>query len=453
MLGTALSIVFTKYYMNDMEAKLIKQGKNVSEKYTKAYFTGDFKDLAYELQILEKYMDASIFFIDRKGVLVLGSPGIQEKWIGQAISNENAIEGILEGKIVTLEGRINGIFEEPVLTVGYPLQVGGIAGIFMCTSIPEIERSLHKINQAGFLCLFITMVLGIIVVYILSKKITHPLMRMNEVAKIIAGGNFEERVEIESDDEVGQLADSFNHMAESLNQYENVRRDFIANVSHDLRSPLTSMQGFLNAVLDGTIPPEKQTHYLKIVLEETERLTKLTNGIVELSMAQNSKITLEKSQFDINELIREILLRLEARFNENNISIRVIFAENETFVFADRDKIDRVFYNLLDNAIKFSEKSGVIEVETTLKDKNKVFVSVRDYGKGISKEDQKYVFDRFYKADTSRGKDKNCGGLGLSIVREFILAHGENIAVKSEEGKSTEFIFSLPCSENSHRKK
>ncbi|NLK36845.1 MAG: HAMP domain-containing histidine kinase [Epulopiscium sp.] len=452
ILGAALSAVYTKYYMNEMKQDLINQGRKVSEEYTKAYFTGDFQSLAHELQMLEEYMSAGVFFINSDGVLILGSPGIPEKWIGQAVTNQKAIEGILNGNIVTLEGKINGLFEEPVLTVGYPLQVGQMAGIFMCTSMPEIERSLHSMYFAGFICLLAVMVMGTILVYIFSKKITQPLLQMNEAAKVIAKGDFEQRVEICTDDEVGQLAESFNHMAENLHQYEKNRRDFIANVSHDLRSPLTSIQGFLSAILDGTIPEEKQSRYLNIILEETQRLTKLTNDIVDLSMAQTSKMTLNKSDFDINALIRETLERMEARFLEKEIVLRVIYAQKETYVLADRDKIARVLYNLIDNAIKFSYQKGEIEIETVPFDFHKIMVIIRDFGKGISKEEQKCIFDRFYKADASRGEDKNGSGLGLSIVKEFLLAHGEHIAVKSEPDKATEFIFSLPLAERNPSK-
>lgn len=443
LLGGILSVVYTRHYMREMESKLIVQGKKISEEYTKAYFTGDLKDLRYELQILEDYMDASVFFINRDGVLVMASPRIKDKWIGQALTNMDVLGGVLEGKIVSVEGKINGMFDEPVLTVGYPFQVGQMAGIFMCTSMPEIERSIQGMYRVGLFSLIIVMLVGIILVYISSKKISRPLMQMNDAVKVIARGDFEQRVEIKSQDELGQLGESFNRMAESLYKHEKVSRDFIANVSHDLRSPLTSIQGFLNAVIDGTVPAEEQNHYLKIVLEESQRLAKLTNDIVDLSKALTSTITLEITEFDINDLIRDSLERLEPRLKEKKIRINGIFANKTTLVLADRDKIARVLHNLLDNAIKFSEKDAMIEIETTIKDDKKVLVHVRDYGMGISEEEQKYIFDRFYKADFSRGRDKHGSGLGLSIVRELLLAHGENIDVKSEEGKGAEFIFSL----------
>ncbi len=291
LVGIILSMVYTQHYMDEAKEDLINQGMKISKEYKKAYyFTGDLSNLEYELQILEGYMAASIFFIDKNGVVVLTSPGINDAWIGQAIANEGVIKSVLEGNVVTLQGKINGMFDEPVLTVGYPLQTDQIAGIFMCTSMTEIERSLQGMYKMGFSILTAVMSIGIVLVYIFSKKITKPLLQMNEATKVIAGGNFEQRIEIKSEDEIGQLAESFNHMAESLDKYEKVRRDFIANVSHDLRSPLTSIQGFLGAILDGTIPQEKQFHYLNIVLEETKRLTKLTNDIVELSRAQTSNI-------------------------------------------------------------------------------------------------------------------------------------------------------------------
>ncbi len=451
LVGIILSLVYTQHYMDERKEELINQGMKISKEYKKAYFTGDLSRLSYELQVLEGYMAASIFFIDKNGVVVLTSPGIDDEWIGQAITNQGVIDSVLEGNVVTLEGKINGMFDEAVLTVGYPLQTEPIAGIFMCTSMPEIERSLQGMYKMGFCILTAVMGIGMILVYASSKKITSPLLQMNEAAKVIAGGNFEQRVEISSEDEVGQLAESFNHMAESLDKYEKVRRDFIANVSHDLRSPLTSIQGFLGAILDGTIPEQKQEHYLNIVLEETKRLTKLTNDIVELSRAQTSTITLEKKRFNINDLIRESIERLEPRLKQKDIQINAMFAEKETFVCADRDKIARVIYNLVDNAIKFSGEGEQIEIETALKENKKLLVSVKDYGKGISEEDVKYVFDRFYKVDSSRGKDKTGSGLGLSIVREFLLAHGENIAVKSEEGKGTTFLFCLKLAEKENK--
>lgn len=312
----------------------------------------------------------------------------------------------------------------------------------MCRSLPEIEESLKEMYQISVISLFFVSFLGLIVSYVTAKYVALPLMRMNRAAKVIANGNFEERVDVTSSDELGELAQSFNHMAESLQTHEKVQKDFIANISHDLRSPLTSMQGFLTAMLDGTIPPEKREHYLKIVLEETERLSRMTQSIVELSRAQSSAILLDESDFELNELIRWNIEMLEPQLEEKNVQIHGIYEAEQTMVHGDRDKISRVLQNLLGNAAKFSPQNGIIEVETTL-DKKKVLVSVKDQGPGISEEDQKYVFDRFFKTDTTRNMDKTGSGIGLAIVREFLQAHGETITVKSEKGRGATFVFSL----------
>ncbi len=448
MLAATLSLVLTGYYVNEKEEQLVKQGRKVAEQYVKSFYTGidGLQKLNNEIQVLEDYMEASVFFVNKDGELILASQGISQSWVGQTITNE-AIEGVLEGKIVSVEGKINGMFVESVLTVGYPIQLGeqNIGGIFMCSSMPEIEKNISQMYKACFACVVIAMFFGSILVYFSSRKISKPLMEINEAAKVIAGGNFDRRISIRENDEIGQLAKSFNNMAESLYTHEKDRREFIANISHDLRSPLTSIQGFLNAILDGTIPKESQEHYLNIVLEETQRLTKLTNNIVDLSSAQEGKIILDKSEFDINELIRDSLEKIQPRFMEKEIKADLLLAEKETLIDADRDKIVRVLQNLLDNALKFTDRGGSIEVETTIEESGKkVYIAVRDNGKGISEEDQKHIFDRFFKADTSRGEDKKGGGLGLSIAKEFIKAHGENIICKSNLGEGTEFVFSLP---------
>lgn len=446
MLGTVLSMAYSKYYISEQEEQLISQGKKISDEFARAYYTGviNKNELNFRLQILEDYMNASVFLLNPNGKVEIASSGINQNWIGQSITDD-AIKGVLEGKVVTVQGKVNGMFVESVLTVGYPITMGKnlLGGIFMCTSMPEIEKSVSGMYKAGIASMIIAMLVGAVMVYFSCRRISKPLMEMNNAAKIIAGGNFEKRIEIESEDEVGQLAASFNNMAESLFEHEKVRRDFIANVSHDLRSPLTSIQGFLNAILDGTIPSEKEEHYLNIVLDETKRLTKLTNDIVDLSRAESSSIALELQEFDINELIRDTLDSLEQRISKKVIDASVVFEEDFTMVIADPDKIQRVFYNLIDNAIKFTNEYGKIEIETTIKSNDKVFVYVRDNGKGISDVDQRHIFDRFFKADASRGEDKKGGGLGLAIAKEFIKVHNETISVNSSQGKGTEFMFTL----------
>ena len=248
--------------------------------------------------------------------------------------------------------------------------------------------------------------------------------------------------QVESDDEIGYLAVCLNYMASQIASSEDDQKKFIANVSHDFRSPLTSIRGYLEAMIDGTIPPEMHDKYLNIVLNETERLTKLTNSLLSLNNLNTKGMLLERTDFDINSIIRSTAATFEGTCRKKTIAIEMILTGDRMFVNGDKEKIQQVLYNLLDNAIKFSHHDSVIRVETSVKN-NKLFVSVKDTGIGIPKDDLKLIWDRFYKSDFSRGKDKKGTGLGLSIVKEIIGCHGEHINVISTEGAGSEFIFSL----------
>jgi signal transduction histidine kinase len=236
-------------------------------------------------------------------------------------------------------------------------------------------------------------------------------------------------------------------MAQENASAEDDQKKFVAKVSHDFRSPLTSIKGYLEAMLDGTIPPENHEKYLGIVLNETERLRKLTNGLLTLNNLNTSGMLLDITVFDINDVIRSVAASFEGTCKKKVIAIELVLSGEELYVKADADKIKQVLYNLVDNAIKFSHHDSVIKIETSEKH-NKVFVSVKDSGIGIPKDQLSQVFERFYKSDLSRGKDKKGTGLGLSITREIIRAHGENINVISTEGVGSEFIFSIPLADD-----
>ena len=232
-------------------------------------------------------------------------------------------------------------------------------------------------------------------------------------------------------------------MADELSRSNEYRRSFISNISHDFRSPLTSIKGYIEAMIDGTIPPDKHEKYLQIVLSETMRLTKLTQGLLELNNFDSFDLQLDKSNFDIKSIILPTINTFEGRCQDKGIYLHAIFHTDNTIVYADRTRIQQVIYNLVDNAIKFTPEGRQITVQVTEKS-DKVYVSVKDEGVGIPPESIKKVFDRFYKTDPSRGKDKTGTGLGLAITKEIIKAHGENITLTSKVGEGSEFIFSLP---------
>ena len=269
-----------------------------------------------------------------------------------------------------------------------------------------------------------------------------PLKKIINGAKEYASGNLTHKIDVKSHDEMGYLASTLNYMSGELNKTGEYQRKFVANVSHDFRSPLTSIKGYVEAILDGTIPPEMQEKYLKIVLFETERLHKLTQSLLTLNDIDDKGNMLDLTSFDINAVIKDTAASFEGTCTKKRISISLILASRTLYVCADMGKIQQVLYNLIDNAIKFSNNDSTITVETTEKH-GKVFVSVKDTGCGIPKASITKIWERFYKLDASRGKDRKGTGLGLSIVKEIITAHNQNINVISTEGVGTEFIFTL----------
>ena len=269
-----------------------------------------------------------------------------------------------------------------------------------------------------------------------------PLRQITEAAKQYASGNLDYEIPVYTHDEIGYLSASLNYMAVQLKDMDDYQKKIVANVSHDFRSPLTSIKGYVEAMNDGTIPPELHEKYLRIILFETERLTDLTTDLLTLNEFDTKELLLDKTKFDIQEVIKTTAESFEGVCTPKHISIELLLLPGEILVYADRRKIQQVLYNLIDNAIKFSENNSSITIEVVEKN-GKVFISVKDHGIGIPKKALNKIWERFYKSDLSRGKDKKGTGLGLSIVKEVIQAHDEHINVISTEGVGTEFIFSL----------
>lgn len=296
---------------------------------------------------------------------------------------------------------------------------------------------IYKTFLVIFLISLLILLLFTLIVFIPLKKIS---LASSEYAK----GNltYDGLKDFTSEDEIGRLGVSLNFMASELNSLEEDQKKFIANVSHDFRSPLTSIKGYIEAMKDGTIPLELQNKYLDIVLFETERLTKLTESLLNLNAWDTKANRLDITDFNLYSLIKPIIATFEGKCEKKHITIDLILGSRNYTVSADRDKIQQVIYNLVDNAVKFSHNDSTINIKITDK-YEKIFISIKDSGIGIPKDSLKKIWDRFYKTDLSRGKDKSGSGLGLSITREIIQAHNENINVISTEGAGTEFIFTL----------
>ena len=318
-------------------------------------------------------------------------------------------------------------------------EISSFFGSVPLDTLDEGGRSLTRLAEILTLVNFL-LSLGILLFF--GYAVYRPLMRITEGARAFSNGNMTHKIIVKNRDEMGYLADTMNYMAGELKKNTDYQKNFISNVSHDFRSPLTSIKGYTEAMMDGTIPVEMHDRYLGIISKETERLEKLTKSILELNTMDAGKLALNYSDFDINGMLKNTAAFFEGTCRKKKITLNLVLTGTALTVHGDKEKIEQVIYNLLDNAIKFSEKNSFIHIETTLRQK-KCYVSIKDEGCGISRENLPKIWDRFYKSDSSRGRDRTGTGLGLSIVKEIITAHGQTISVVSTENVGTEFVFSL----------
>ena len=435
----------TYRYMQEQEAdNLYREAKSIASGYALSYYqnTLTLKEFQQQLTAIDTYLNASIRIVNPQGEIMIQSG---------ADSSENNLKQIENFSITGFgtryyqTGKFYDTLSENSLTVYAPININyTVKGYVLIhkplSLITRYSDGFINISYASmaiiYLCTFLLLGFVTWTVYL-------PLRRIAKGANDYAAGSYNKKIDVHTNDELGYVAASLNYMASELNTLEDDQRKFIANVSHDFRSPLTSIKGYIEAIMDGTIPYEMQDKYLNIILMETDRLNKLTQSMLELNKYGSHGAMLDISGFDINNIIKMTVQSFEGTCIQKKISFELILSGQELFVMADMSKIQQVMYNLIDNAIKFSHSGSSITIETTERNE-KVFVSVKDTGIGIPKDSIKKIWERFYKTDSSRGKDKKGTGLGLAIVKEIIQAHNENINVISTEGVGTEFIFTLP---------
>ena len=441
-IATVTSERTLKHLTRERADSLYKEASLVSGRYaTQIYEDRANVEIARaQLRAIDTYISAQIWLINNNGKVIFNSRMDEE---GEMEEEYTDFDPTTSGSYY-MTGDFYGAFDEETLSVFSPItsKFRVVGYVVIHTPMQSIIASRNEILNISYLTLGIILLLSLIILVVFTFVVYRPLRKITHAAEEYARGNMEHKTEIHGRDEMGYLAGTLNYMASEISRSEENQKKFIANVSHDFRSPLTSIRGYLTAMLDGTIPQEMHVKYLTIVENETERLTKLTNGLLELNSLNSQGVILEYSDFDINEVIKQTAETFGGICMDKKISIELILTGDTLFVHADMGKIQQVLYNLLDNAIKFSHTNSIIKIETTEKN-GRIFVSVKDSGIGIPRDSIKMIFDRFYKTDLSRGKDKRGTGLGLSIVKEIINAHKENINVVSTEGVGSEFIFTL----------
>lgn len=446
LIATYVPDMLTRYFVREQSSSLYEEAVLIADTYASKLYTSEISldTVKEQIDALTVFLDADIWILNPSGRLVLDSS--QELNIDEKQIIEGFDPAVFAGSYYTV-GTFFNYYESSVLSVMAPIysnyQVNGYVVIH--SDYSHILDSCYSLQGAIYLCFGILFLLSLILLIFFTGFVFIPLKKITKATEQYATGNYHYELQPDSHDEIGYLASILSYMASEIARSEDDQKKFVANVSHDFRSPLTSIRGYLEAMLDGTIPAELHEKYLRIVLNETQRLTKLTNGLLQLNNLNTKGMLLEKTNFDINQVIRDTAATFEGTCHGKGIQLKLYLTGEHMYVYADLGKIQQVLYNLLDNAIKFSSTNSSIKIETTEK-KNKLYVSVKDYGVGIPKEEVNLVWDRFYKSDASRGKDKKGTGLGLAITKEIIQSHGEKINLISTLGAGSEFIFTLPLS-------
>lgn len=341
---------------------------------------------------------------------------------------------------------LEGIFEDPHLIYASPvfMRDNYVCGtVFVCSSSAAMDSFIEVLVKTVTISSLWVMLAALIAIYFISERIIFPLKEMRRAAKSFAAGQFDVRVPVSGKDEVAELAQAFNNMAQSLESLDEMRNNFMSSVSHDMRTPMTTISGFIDCILSGAIPPEKHEYYLHVIKDEVQRLSRLVATLLDISRIQAGDRKFVMAPFDVCEMGRQVLISFEQKIEQKKLEVEFDADADNMLVVGDHDAIYQILYNIVDNAVKFARERGILKLSIKQLDK-KVQVRVYNEGDGIPYEDQPYIFERFYKSDKSRGKDKSGVGLGMFIAKTIIQAHNEEISLNSEPGKYCEFVFTLP---------
>ena len=409
--------------------------------------------LAYDSQL-------NIIIADENGNILLktnnSSEGQTIETVDRNNTDSNNTLGIIplelfehkneDGKMyLDLEGNMGGIIQEKSMIHGHIIEMDGVRKgyIIAYSSTVREDAVISLVRRAITNSIIVVMVTSVLAAYIMTERLIRPLRSITETAKNFGRGDFSERIPVEGKDEVSELATALNNMAESLDSLEKMRNSFLANISHDLRTPMTTISGFIDGITSGAIPEDKHEYYLGVISAEVHRLSRLVTQLLDVSRLESGERKFNFKNFDIAEMARIILISFEQKIDNKRLDVEFEADNDEMYVVADEDAVYQVLYNLCHNAIKFSKEGGKFIIRISYTNDKKIQVSVFDEGQGIDHEDSKLVFDRFFKTDKSRGLDKNGVGLGLYISKTIMDAHDEKIWVESDGANNCEFFFTL----------
>ncbi|MEE0946092.1 MAG: HAMP domain-containing sensor histidine kinase [Acutalibacteraceae bacterium] len=435
----------SKEKMSSLNASCSAVSRFIESDYNSQFFKDNLSNMVRMISVLN---DSRVIISDETGKIIACS------------CSDFAIDGVCNHSVVGISGslinsadkrfeeigKMGGVYKDVHYTAGRIVtDNNGVAVAYVFASSPasaltEFYGELFKLYAFAAIVPILILFFSL---YTMTYRWIKPLKLMSEAAKAMAKGDFSRRIPVMSNDEIGMLSESFNSMTNSLVELENMRRSFIANVSHELKTPMTTIGGFIDGIIDGTIDSSKQDYYLKIVSDEVKRLSRLVQGMLNLSKFEAGEIKLKRSQFDLKNLILDVVLNQEQRIEDKKLRVYGLEGFENVTINADKDLIHQVIYNLCDNAIKFTNEGGQLKFNMKADSKTVEF-TLENTGDGIPEKDLPLIFERFYKGDFSRSANKDSTGLGLYLVKNIIKLHGGKAFVKSTENVFTQFGIILP---------
>ena len=450
VLGASFQLQVNKF-MEDTTVTGLQQDATVIANLAAAYSVDgklSSRELLLNLDIVSQVTDADVVVCDERGFIILCSDALtgcdHEGWQ----VNRDYLDKVIQQGSDNAVGIVRGLYTDQRYVVASPIVNGETPKGIVIVSTPTAATNsiLNRISNIFLTAAVFVVLLAVLAVTAFARKESLPLKKMARAANAFAHGNLKARVKLEDDysEEMEELALAFNNMAISLEKSEYQRQEFVANVSHELKTPMTTISGYIDGILDGTIPAHRRDYYLQIVSDETKRLSRLVRSMLDISQLQKEEGIPEdkKMHFDLEECAGSVLITFEKKINDKKLDVDVDFPEHPVYTFANRDYVTQVIYNLLDNAVKFCPEGGTLGL-TIREGGSKAYISVSNTGETIPAEELPLVFDRFHKLDKSRSQNRDGWGLGLYIVKTIVCSHGEDISVSSKDGR-TEFTFTMP---------
>ena len=442
LLGSAFFALTYSYAVDERSEQMQSKATIVSHMVSSYIESGSLTGLRELANFASNVTDAQFLICNTDGDLLLTTdPTLANRVLTMP---QEVIDGAMSGDVYTTRTTLGGIYEETHFVVGVPIESNGalVGFVLAVTGARALTTMWRTFIGLFFMTAVTVLLLSFVVSAWVSMRQSRPIHEMAEATRRFADGNFDVRMHnYEGVTEISELTEAFNSMADSLQETERQRREFIANVSHELKTPMTTIAGYTDGILDGTIPPEQEKEYLRIISDEARRLSRLVRRMLEVSQLQSRDLTRTKAPFDVCESMRRVLISMEKKITDRGLDVDADIPDGSIMVLGDNDLITQVIYNLLENATKFARAGSALYLGVTTLN-GKALVSVRNEGDTIPAEEIPLLFERFHKSDKSRSEDKDGVGLGLYVVKTILEQHKEHIAVTSENGLTT-FTFTI----------